>query len=396
MPGFFGDAASANFADWPFRYDDLEPFYVEAERLIGVSGDDSNPFAPPRSAPYPMPAHEDMYLAHILRDGRGRTTLPRRTALPHKYPAAIASRFYDEDDPELTPAALQPVRAVQRLRLSDPRQGLAGGHDAAPRVADRPVPAALQLPGHPSAQRRRHVTGVEYVDGDGTPQTAVADAYVLAASAIESARLCLLSPTPGGGALGNSSGQVGQNLMFHFQTNVNGFFPRRVHGQRGMAVTSGLADFRGVEPGGAEVRVVDTPLGPRAYLGGVCEFSASQGLPITEDGDVYAFQLPLLALRTAAQERAARPADRAASLRAADAGRGRAAAVELRHARPDGARRLRTAGAPRHLQEPCVRAGGAALLPADHEGRSSPTPAPIASSPRRAIRCSATRRRRGT
>ena len=118
---------------------------------------------------------------------------------------------------------------------------------------------------------------------------------MLAASAIESARLCLLSPTPGGGALGNSSGQVGQNLMFHFQTNVNGFFPRRVHGQRGLAVTSGLSDFRGVEPGGAEVRVFDTPDGPRAFLGGICEFSASQGLTITEDGDVYAFQLPLLA-----------------------------------------------------------------------------------------------------
>jgi choline dehydrogenase-like flavoprotein len=119
---------------------------------------------------------------------------------------------------------------------------------------------------------------------------------VLAASAIESARLCLLSATPVGGALGNSSGQVGQNLMFHFQSNVNGFFPRRVHGQRGLAVTSGLADFRGVEPGGAEVRVIDTKFGARAYLGGVCEFSASQGLTITEDGDVYAFQLPLLAL----------------------------------------------------------------------------------------------------
>ena len=107
-----------------------------------------------------------------------------------------------------------------------------------------------------------HVTGVEYVDGDGAQHGRRADAFVLAAAPIESARLCLLSPTPGGGALGNSSGQVGRNLMFHFQTNVNGFFPRRVHGQRGMAVTSGISDFRGVEPGGAEIRVVDTRARP--------------------------------------------------------------------------------------------------------------------------------------
>jgi len=93
VPGFFADAASANFADWPFTYDDLEPFYAEAERLIGVAGDDSNRFAPPRSTPYPMPAHEDMYIAHILRDGASRTTFLDGPITPHKYPAAIASRF---------------------------------------------------------------------------------------------------------------------------------------------------------------------------------------------------------------------------------------------------------------------------------------------------------------
>ena len=27
-----------NFADWPLTYDELEPFYTEAERLTGVQG----------------------------------------------------------------------------------------------------------------------------------------------------------------------------------------------------------------------------------------------------------------------------------------------------------------------------------------------------------------------
>jgi len=74
VPGFFGDAASANWADWPFSYAELEPYYAEAERVMGVSGDESNPFAPPRSTPYPMPAHEDMYLAVLLRQGAANTT----------------------------------------------------------------------------------------------------------------------------------------------------------------------------------------------------------------------------------------------------------------------------------------------------------------------------------
>jgi len=296
VPGFFDDATSANFADWPFRYEDLEPFYTEAERLIGVSGDDSNPYAPPRSAPHPMPAHEDMYIAHLLRDGASRTSFLGGPLFPHKYPAAIASRFYDNDDPALRRPPCNQCGPCSGFGC--PNHGKGSPAVTTLRRALLTDRCQLRFNCHVASLRNdgRHVTGVEYIDGAGQRQTATADAYVLGASAIESARLCLLSPTPGGGALGNSSRQVGQNLMFHFQSNVNGFFPRRVHGQRGLAVTSGLSDFRGVEAGGAEVRVVDTPLGARAYLGGICEFSASQGLIITEDGDVYAFQLPVLDL----------------------------------------------------------------------------------------------------
>ena len=41
--------------DWPLSYDDLEPWYVRAERAMAVSGPDDAPF--PRSAPYPLPPH---------------------------------------------------------------------------------------------------------------------------------------------------------------------------------------------------------------------------------------------------------------------------------------------------------------------------------------------------
>ena len=51
-----GPVEGAEVVDWPLCYDDLEPFYEQAEGLIGVSGAaGSNPFAAPRSAPYPMP-----------------------------------------------------------------------------------------------------------------------------------------------------------------------------------------------------------------------------------------------------------------------------------------------------------------------------------------------------
>ena len=48
--------------DWPFGYDELEPYYTEAEWSVGVAGAaGANPFAGPRSAPYPMPPGPPMY-----------------------------------------------------------------------------------------------------------------------------------------------------------------------------------------------------------------------------------------------------------------------------------------------------------------------------------------------
>ena len=53
-------------ADWPISYDDLEPYYCKAEKLMGVSGQPDNPWDGPRSEPFPMKAFEmtplDLYV----------------------------------------------------------------------------------------------------------------------------------------------------------------------------------------------------------------------------------------------------------------------------------------------------------------------------------------------
>jgi len=54
--------------DWPLSYDDLEPFYCDAEDLLGVAGDSKvTPFQ--RSRPYPLPPHRmsrtDLALARV-------------------------------------------------------------------------------------------------------------------------------------------------------------------------------------------------------------------------------------------------------------------------------------------------------------------------------------------
>src|SRR5437867_4004275 len=278
----------ANFADWPFTYDELEPFYAEAESLYGVQGlAGDNVFESRRSRAYPMPPGVPMYVALRLADGARRVTLPGYGPLsPHTYPAAINSRFYGNRPPCVDCGLCSGFGCPNNSK----------GSPAVTTLRRALLTGRCQLRFNAQACRLvndgGHVSTVEYVDGAGTRQRAAADAFVLAASPIESARLCLLSPTPGGAVLGNSSGQLGQNLMFHSQSNVNGFLPRRVHGQRGRAVTHGISDFRGVEPGGENIRLFTVSGTPRVFLGGICEFGASQGQPISEDGAVYAIQLP--------------------------------------------------------------------------------------------------------
>jgi choline dehydrogenase-like flavoprotein len=57
-------------------------------------------------------------------------------------------------------------------------------------------------------------------------------------------------------------------------------------------VSHGISDFRGFEPGGEEIRVVEQDGVKQVQLGGIIEFGGSQGLPIGEDGMVMAFSLP--------------------------------------------------------------------------------------------------------
>lgn len=54
-------------ADWPVGYEELEPFYHEAERRIGVAGEQGPPELDPRGKPFPMPALPLTYNLEILK-----------------------------------------------------------------------------------------------------------------------------------------------------------------------------------------------------------------------------------------------------------------------------------------------------------------------------------------
>jgi len=255
-----GDVRGASFADWPVDYDALEPFYGYVERVVGIQGlEGSNPFDGPRSSPFPMPPGVPMYVA--VRVSEGLTKLGYH---PFPYPTAVNSRPYDGRpacaDCGYCSGYACPSHAKGSPALTSLRKALLTGN-----CQLIPETRAVKLLVNGA---RTEVTGVEAIGPDGARRTFTADAYVLAASPIEDARLLLMSDS-GGPGIGNSSGQVGRNLTFHFQTGAVGIFDERMHGHRGRTVTHGFSDFRGL------------PNDPAHPLGGIVEISGSE-LPIEE------------------------------------------------------------------------------------------------------------------
>lgn len=62
--------------DWPISYDDLDPFYQEAEEKLGVSGEQGPPELDPRSKPFPMPALPLSYNLQRLQEWTTRAGIP--------------------------------------------------------------------------------------------------------------------------------------------------------------------------------------------------------------------------------------------------------------------------------------------------------------------------------
>src|SRR5258707_1179925 len=161
------------------------------------------------SKPQPMPASGTMYFALLLA-GAARPPVGAHgefgPANPHTYPAAINSRFYTERPPCVDCGLCSGFGCPNNSK----------GSPAVTTLRRALLTGRCQLRFNAQACRLvndgGHVSGVEYIDGAGKRQSVTADAFILAASPIESARLCLLSPAPGRAVLGNSDGQPGPNL----------------------------------------------------------------------------------------------------------------------------------------------------------------------------------------
>lgn len=208
--------------DWPMSYEALEPYYVRAEREMGVSGGDARG-APPRSADYPLPPHpysfSDRELFVPAFEAAGLRLGPN--------PMAVNSEPYDGRSRCIGYATCSPMcgSGAKYTAMTHVRKAEATG-----RVEVRPESHVRRI----RLAGRRRVGLVEYVDAAGDTRTLEARTFVLAAGGIETPRLLLLSRAEGPHerGLGNASGLVGRTLMFHTISGVRATLPERVGGHR--------------------------------------------------------------------------------------------------------------------------------------------------------------------
>lgn len=206
--------ANGGGAAWPFGYRALQPYYDAIERTLGVSGDRAaNPFeppAPPLPLP-PIPAHP----------AAARLAAAMRAAELHPYPLprGILTRPHGG-----RAACVQcPFCAGYACQV----EAKAGADVTLLRMAEATgnalVAAGMRVTAVRAAGRRAE--GVAAIDPLGVPRRLDAAVVVLAAGAIESARLALLSTSPSSPrGLGNADGQVGRHLSGSYNAGLQGRF----------------------------------------------------------------------------------------------------------------------------------------------------------------------------
>ncbi len=211
---FDGDPSvvAGSGAAWPYRYAELEPYYAQAENLLGVAGDDDgDPTAPPRSGPYP---HAPAPLAAISRSLRaaaidmGLSPFRLPLALNHSQEAAGRNRCVSCRTCDTYACAIGAKNDIETVVI---RPLLEKG------LTLRPRTVALRL--EVEAGRARRLVAHDK-DGGRTVEIE-ADRFVLAGGALATPHLILASRLEG---LCSAPSAVGRYLMRHANAKVFGLF----------------------------------------------------------------------------------------------------------------------------------------------------------------------------
>lgn len=201
---------------WPFRYHDIEPYYLQAEKIYKVHGNaGEDPNEPPRSEPFPYPALEhEPYIAELAKRLKDAGVTPYSNAMGIDLgPTGNCTRCGTCDgfvckidakgDAEIS--ALNPALKSSKVQLRTSAK----------------VKRIELTPDGKSVDRLL----VEGIDGDLIVK---GKKFVIAAGSVNTAALLLASKSPKApNGVANSSDLVGRNFMMHNNAHIAAFSWKR-------------------------------------------------------------------------------------------------------------------------------------------------------------------------
>jgi choline dehydrogenase-like flavoprotein len=218
--------------DWPIDYAALEPWYAQAEREIGVSGDSAHDLGSPRTSPYPMPAIAPTYLDKQVAAAFAQTPYEVRST-----PQGRNSVVRDDRAPCCGNSSCIPVCPIQAKY--DATVHVARAQASGVRLMAQSVVSFIEV------ARNGTVAAIRYTRPDGSSGRITAKTFVIAAHAIETPKLLLMSKQPGApDGVANASDQVGRNLMDHPVQLSYALAGAPVWPYRGPLSTSGVENTR--------------------------------------------------------------------------------------------------------------------------------------------------------
>ena len=221
--------------DWPFGYEEIEPYYAEAERELGVSGDSDVHYGSPRSTAPPLPPLPKTFGEKVVADILSKVGISFATQAVARNSIAYDGR--PQCDGYGKCLSICPIGAQYAAIVHVEKAEQIGA-----RVIENAL--AVNVEGDTSGV----ITGVRFRRSDGSTELAVAKTYIIAANAVELPKLLLASASeryPKG--LANSSDQVGRNFMAHpvLQTRMEAAKP--LYLGRGPNSTMYIHSFRDLQ-----------------------------------------------------------------------------------------------------------------------------------------------------
>ena len=203
----YGPIQGANIADWPISYDEMEPYYTKVESMVGVSGKViPHSFLEPRStSDFPFPALGENIFASWLDKAAQKLDYELIPA-----PRGILSRPKDDRNSCFysnycgSYGCSSDAKGSSRVALIN--EALKTGNCEI-------FPNAKVF--HLETNGNGKIVRANYYNKSGEKSFIEAKLFVVAAQAVETSRLLLMSKNeefPNG--LSNNAGQVGKNIVF--------------------------------------------------------------------------------------------------------------------------------------------------------------------------------------